>query len=57
MAALNPRIGHIEEHLYRDIDEMGRLHQLLGTTNSPMQEISPNADNTGNKNGKYLKFL
>ena len=57
MSALNPRIGHIEEHLYRDIDEMGRLHQLLGTTNSYLQKVLPNDDNTGNTQGKYLKFF
>ena len=60
MTALHPRMGRIEESLYRDIDEMGKLHQMLGTTESHFQEIppaEPNHKSMQGKTGKYSQLL
>lgn len=46
MDALQPRMDHIEQHLYRDLDEMRRLHELLANKNSNPQSASPLVDGT-----------
>lgn len=60
MDALQPRMDHIEQHLYRDLDEMRRLHELLANKNSNPQSASPLVDGTaknikGNENSKFLQ--
>lgn len=60
MTALHPRMGRIEESLYKDIDEMGKLHQLLGTTESHFQEIplaEAKHESMQGKSGKYSELL
>lgn len=51
MDALHPRMDHVEEHLYRDLDEMGRLHSLMGAKD-PQSKIASGDDTTKNIKGK-----
>jgi hypothetical protein len=46
MDALHPRMDHVEEHLYRDLDEMGKLHSLMGAKDPHSQITSASEDNT-----------
>lgn len=41
MDALHPRIGQVEENVYRDMDEVGKLHQLLHITDTQIQVLQP----------------